>query len=159
MLALAFLILMLQQHCAKGVYIYIYILDELLGITDEWLLAHVTRNMFGPGFNHGVCLVLALAMLWCIFDSSRDGLVPDCIRSLVVGAYSDLGQWNALENGTNPVKKVPRAVDGHDSEVIIDEIIGGGGVEMVMEMSVYDWVCIVRRYVCFPSKFCIYVVS
>jgi hypothetical protein len=45
----------------------------------------------------------------------------------VVGAYSDLGQQNALENGTNPVKKVPLAVDGHDSEVIFDEIIGGGG--------------------------------
>ena len=62
-----------------------------------------------------------------IFDSSGDGLVPDCIQSHVVGAYSNLGQWNALENGTNPVKKVPLAVDGHDLEVIIDEIIGGDG--------------------------------
>ena len=43
-----------------------------------------------------------------------DGLVPDCIRSHVVGAYSDLDQRNALENDTNPVKKVPLAVDGHD---------------------------------------------
>ncbi len=44
----------------------------------------------------------------------------------MVGVY-DLGQWNALENGTYPMKKLPLAVDGHDSEVIIDEIIGGDG--------------------------------
>ena len=127
MLALAFLTLMLklQQHCEKGVCAYI--LDEFSGITDEWLLAHVTPNMVGHGFNHGVCLVLAHSMLWQIFDSYGDGLVPDCIRSHVVGAYSDLGQQNALENCTNPVKKVPLAVDGHDLEVIIDEIIGGDG--------------------------------
>jgi hypothetical protein len=62
-----------------------------------------------------------------ILLSSGDGLVPDCIRFHVVGAYSDLGQQNALENGTNPVKKVPLAVYGHDSEVIIDEIIVGDG--------------------------------
>ncbi len=74
--------------------------------------------MVGHGFDHGVCLVLARAMLWRIFDSSGDGLVPDCICSHVVGAYSDLGQWNALENGTNLVEKVPLAVDGHDLEVI-----------------------------------------
>ena len=41
-----------------------YILDELSGITDEWLLAHVTPNMVGRGFDQVVCLVLARAMLW-----------------------------------------------------------------------------------------------
>ena len=44
-----------------------------------------------------------------------------------MGAYSDLGQRNALENGTNPVKKVPLVLDGHDLEVLIDEIIGSDG--------------------------------
>jgi hypothetical protein len=96
-------------------------------ITDEWLLAHVTPNMVDHGFDHGVSLVLARAMLRQIFDSFGDGLVPDRIRSHVVGAYSDLSQQNALENGTNPVKKVTLAVDGHDLEVIIDEIFGGDG--------------------------------
>ena len=46
---------------------------------------------------------------------------------LVLRLVSDFGQRNALENGTNLVKKVSLAVDGHDSEVIFDEIIGGGG--------------------------------
>ena len=81
--------------------------------------------MVGRGFDHGVCIVLAPAVLWRMFDSSGDGLVPDCIHSHLVGAHSDLGQWNALENSTNPVKKVLPAVDGHDLEVIVDEIIGG----------------------------------
>ena len=71
MLALAFLILMLKlwQHCAKRVCVHTY---ELSGITDEWLLAHVTPNMVGCGFDHGVCLVLARAVLWQFFDSSGD---------------------------------------------------------------------------------------
>ena len=87
----------------------------------------MTPNVVGHGFNHGVCIVLASAMLWQIFDSSGDGFVPDCIRSHMVDAYSDLGHHNALENSTNPVKNVPFAVDGHDLEVIIHEIICGDG--------------------------------
>jgi hypothetical protein len=81
--------------------------------------------------------------MWAEFSSFPcDGLVPDCIYSIVVGAYSDLGQRNALENGTNPVKKEPLAVDGNDLEVIIDEIIGGDGakkkwMEKGMKMSLY----------------------
>ncbi len=32
---------------------------------------------------------------------------------------------NLLSVGTNPVKKIPLVVDGYDSEVLIDQVVGG----------------------------------
>ena len=51
------------------------------GIRDGWILDHVTPNMARSGIPHQVCLVLGKAMLWHVFDSCGDDLVPseECI--------------------------------------------------------------------------------
>ncbi len=43
----------------------------------------------------------------------------------ILQRYEDLSANNLLSVGTNPVKKIPLVVDGYDSEVLIDQVVGG----------------------------------
>lgn len=52
-------------------------------------------------------------------------VLPIEIRSRVMAAYDDLGENCSLEAGDNPVRKTPLGVAGIDSELIIEEIMGG----------------------------------
>jgi hypothetical protein len=94
------------------------------GISDQWILDYVVPNMVRGGVPRQVCLVLGRAALWRIFDPSGNNLVPEVMRARVMARYADLGANNALPSGMNPVKKVPLVVDGFDSDVMIDQIVG-----------------------------------
>ena len=108
-----------------------YAIDDLTGISDDWVLEHVVPCMVAHGINHQVCKVLGRAVLFRIFDSSGEHAIPYPIRECVMRAYNDLGARNALEEGGNPIKRLPLAVAGHDGEVII-EIIEEDGVASVV---------------------------
>ncbi len=94
------------------------------GISDGWILDHVTPNMARSGIPRQVCLVLGKAMLWCVFDSCGDDLVPSEQSIRIFQRYEDLGVNNLLPVGATPVRKIPLVVDGYDSEVLIDQIVG-----------------------------------
>ena len=102
-----------------------YKVELLSGISNGWILDHVTPNMAQCDIPRDVCLVLGRAMLWRIFDRSGEGLVPSAHRVRIMARYEDLGADNHLEPGTNPVKKVPVVVNGYDAEVLMDEIVVG----------------------------------
>jgi hypothetical protein len=46
------------------------------GISDGWIIDHVTPNMASAGIPRQVCLVLGGAMLWRLFDKYDEDLVP-----------------------------------------------------------------------------------
>ena len=104
--------------CKGGVVAYM--VDPLSGITSEWILEHVVPNIVAHGIDSQVCKVLGRAMLWRLFDRSGDDCFPQARRVQIMQAYNDLGGRNALEEGCNPVKRVPVVVSGHDSEVMMD---------------------------------------
>jgi hypothetical protein len=96
---------------------------EELGITDQWVLDYVVPHL-PAHLPRQVCVVLGRALLWKIFHSSGQHL-PAEIRNRVMSAYRDLPGIGAMEPGENPVLKIPLGVAGIDSELIIDEILGG----------------------------------
>jgi hypothetical protein len=81
-----------------------------------------------------VCIVLGRALLWRIFDKSGN-FIPKEIKRYVHGAYSNLGDQCTLENGVNPIKKIPLGISGNDAEVVIDELFTDEGFELVDEQG------------------------
>ena len=53
-----------------------YALERELGVSDGWIIDHVTPNMASAGIPQQVCLVFGRAMLWRIFDRCGEDLVP-----------------------------------------------------------------------------------
>ena len=60
--------------CKEG--IVMYAVERESGISDGWIIDHVTHNMASAGIQQQVCLVLGRAMLWQIFDRCGEDLVP-----------------------------------------------------------------------------------
>ena len=77
-------------------------------------------NMVALGIDSQVCKVLGRAMLWRLFDRSGDDCFPQAHECKSCRLTMILGERNALEEGCNPVKRVPVVVSGHDSEVMMD---------------------------------------
>jgi hypothetical protein len=61
--------------CKGGVIAYL--IDEISGVTDAWILEHVVPNMVNHGIDHQVCKVLGRAVLWRLFDRSGDDAFPE----------------------------------------------------------------------------------
>ena len=101
----------------------VFMQKEESGITDQWILDYVVPNM-AHHLPCQACVVLGRALLWKIFHVSGK-VLPIEIRSRVMAAYDDLGENYSLEAGDNPVRKTPLGVAGIDSELIIEEIMGG----------------------------------
>lgn len=97
--------------------------DEESCITDCWILDHITPHMARCGIPREVCLILGRAMLWRMFDSSGDELVPAEQKRRIMERYADIPH-KTIQLGVNPVKKVPLIVDGFDAEVLIETAEG-----------------------------------
>ena len=118
-----------------------YVVKKESGITDQWILDYVVPNMKAatwegnPMVPTQACIVLGRALLWKIFHTSGEkGVNPD-IRTRVMSAYADLGDRDTLEEGENPVRKIPLGVTGVDAELIIDELMQDESEEkQVMEV-------------------------
>lgn len=87
-------------------------------------MEHVTPNMVRCGVAREVCLVLGRAMLWRVFDSSGELLVPEDQKQRILDRYSDI-RHKTIADGSNPIKKVPLIVDGFDAEVLMETVEGG----------------------------------
>ena len=128
-----------------------YVVKDASGITDQWVLDYVVPSMrsatyrppfsapneFAAAIPDQVCIVLGRALLWKVFDSSREkqegGVAPQ-IRARIMDAYASLGGRNTLGQGENPMKKIPLGVIGVDGELIIDVLAQdaepGNGVDV-----------------------------
>ena len=60
--------------CKGGVIAYL--VDEMSGITDKWILDHVVPNMVRHGIDEQVCKVLGHSVLWRLFNRSGDDAFP-----------------------------------------------------------------------------------
>jgi hypothetical protein len=118
--------------CKGGPVAYIH--AEESSITDDWILQYVvpaTRQKL----SHEVCIVLGRALLWRIFDKSGNFIPKEIKRCVHEDAYSNLGDQCTLENGVNPIKKIPLGIGGNDVEVVIDELFTDEGFELVDEQG------------------------
>ena len=113
--------------CKGGVIAYV--VDQMSGVTDKWILDHVVPNMVRKGIDEQVCKVLGRSVLWRVFDRSGDDAFPPHRREQIMSAYRDLGARNVLEEGCNPIKRKPLIISGHDTEVIIDLLLDDGSDE------------------------------
>ena len=96
-----------------------YVVDPLSGVTDQWILDHVVPNLTKK-VTPEVAKVLGRAVLFRVFDNSCGDAFPPHRREQIFEAYSDLGFRNQLVDGSNPIKRKPLVVSGHDSEVVMD---------------------------------------
>lgn len=101
-----------------------FVVKDEAGITDQWILDYVVPHI-AQRVPRAASLVFGRALLWKLFDPETKHHVPAEIRTRVSNAYR--GITTTLEEGDNPVRKVPLGVMGMDAELIIDEIIGGDG--------------------------------
>ena len=96
-----------------------YVVDPLSGVTDQWILDHVVPNLTKKVIPE-VTKVLGHAVLFHVFDHSGKDAFPPHRHEQILEALADLGFRNQLAEGTNPVKRKPLVVSGHDSEVVMD---------------------------------------
>ncbi len=106
-----------------------YVIKKESGIIDQWVLDYIVPSMRAAKWEgtemvpNQACIVLGRALLWKIFHSSGEkGVAPE-IRARVLHAYADLGDRNTLENGDNPVRKIPLGIIGVDGELIVEELM------------------------------------
>ena len=133
--------------CKGGVIAYV--VDQMSGVTDKWILDHGVPNMVRKGIDEQVCKVLGRSILWRVFDWSGDDAFPPHRREQIMSAYQDLGACNVLEEGCNPIKRKPLIISGHDTEVIIDLLLDDGSDEHLVWMFEEAWLYRTKRYVCF----------
>jgi len=100
-----------------------YQLRENSGITDNWMLETVIPNG-RTMVDDAAAVIIGKALLWYSFVPEGHAGVPAALRARIRDAYALIN--NDFEAGTNPVRKIPVVVTGHDGEVYIDEIPDGG---------------------------------
>ena len=96
-----------------------YVVDPLSGVTDQWILDHVVPNLTKK-VTPEVAKVLGRAVLFRVFDNSCGDAFPPHRCEQILKAYSDLGFRKQLVEGTNPIKRKPLVVSGHNAEVVMD---------------------------------------
>lgn len=104
-----------------------YNLKQGCGLSDEWLIEHVTpaiRERFGDG----VAAILAKPLLWACQDAECASMVPGSIRTRVLNALVNVAQQSSLSSGENCVEKVLTVANEADGEVFFDEVrdVAGG---------------------------------
>ena len=96
-----------------------YLLRDNSGITDNWILTNVIPHGCRM-IDEQAAVILGKALLWFSFAQEGQAGMPDPLRARIQDAYALI--HNELEDGTNPVNKIPVVVTGHDGEVYIDDI-------------------------------------
>lgn len=97
-----------------------YVLNEDSGISNDWLIDHIVPHMAAYGIDSHVCLVLARALLWALFDETQALRIPEPRRQQMMHAYNSLGERNRVPAGENPVQRKALVIVGQDAEVVID---------------------------------------
>jgi hypothetical protein len=89
------------------------------GITNNWVLEKVVPHA-RLLVSDETALVLGRALLWYAFTLEGSDDIPAPLLQRIQNAYNELN--NNLQEGMNPVLKVPVIVTGQDAQVFIDEI-------------------------------------
>ena len=113
---------------AKAAYILctvgaeVYLMQEELGITDEWVKDHIVPNMVAAGVPAQVCLVLGCSVLWKVakrfLDADAGHLISSEVVERMMSAFHDLGKRNELPVNMNPVNRVNICVSGIDAKTV-----------------------------------------
>lgn len=92
------------------------------GISDQWLAANVVPHILQrfPGETSGLGMTLALPLLWACIDESMENKVPVDLRDRIRHAYAAIRQ---LDQGINPVIKVPIIIYRAEERLLIDELM------------------------------------
>ncbi|KAL9179019.1 hypothetical protein ACHAXT_011992 [Thalassiosira profunda] len=121
-----------SKLCMGG--ICLYKLKPGSGLSDEWLIEHVTPAIRAR-FDDGVAAILARPLLWACLDAELVQMVPPGIRLRVLNALQGAAAPNTLAPGENPVEKVLMYASENDGDVTFDEVpsnlthggtVGGG---------------------------------
>lgn len=96
-----------------------YVVREEANVTNDWILQFVVPHL-RTTVDDEVAKILGRALLWYAFTPEGQADIPENIFNRIRHAY--VGVANDLEEGANPVKKVPLVVTGGEGEVYIDEI-------------------------------------
>lgn len=87
-----------------------YHIKEFSGINDSWVCENVTPNI-QKKYGSKVAAVLGRALLWRIYDPDQSHVVPSDISTRVKDLFNRV-QSSRLEDGENPIAKVPLDVRG-----------------------------------------------
>ena len=102
----------------KGGAIY-YHLKADSKITNDWILTHVVP-LINAKYGPSIANVLGRALLWRIFDPEQSKVVNLRVVSRVKAAYCVVFSYNCLDEGENPVAKIPITLSEIDGEVSIE---------------------------------------
>ena len=97
-----------------------YVLQEGSGVTNDWLAQYVVPHilMKYPREPNSVGMTLALPLLWACMAPEMNDNVPENLKQRVRTAYAAIQQ---LDEGVNPVKKVPLIVYRIEDDLKIEE--------------------------------------
>ena len=100
-----------------------YKLWENSNISKQWLYDNVVPRLkdFYEDASCHVAEVLALPLLYACMDDTLQARVPQAIRDRVRAGYAEI---RTLEEGVNPVMKVPLTVYQINGQLFIDELQG-----------------------------------
>jgi hypothetical protein len=96
---------------------------EESGVTDVFILHYVTPHVRIRS-GDATAIILGRALLWYAFSEPGATDIPLDILNRIREAYGAIAT-NNLPDGTNPVKKIPLVITGHEGEVYIDDIPDG----------------------------------
>lgn len=100
-----------------------YVIKDGSGITSEFLIQYVVPRI-AQKFPHDVSVVLGTALLWRIFSQDGEAAIPQVIRQWVIVAYQII---KLLDDGINPISKIPLVITGDEGEVYMDPIAEDDG--------------------------------
>ena len=90
-----------SRLCFKGVCKYV--MKEQAGVTDDWLIHHVTPRITGM-FGKKVGAILAKPLLWAAFDPIWAETIEPTIRSRIISQFIRMDR--NLGDNVNPVSKI-----------------------------------------------------
>jgi ribosomal protein S15P/S13E len=104
--------------CVNGPVMYC--LRNNSGVSREWLLNHVVRNIVQSGaIEENVALRLSLALLWGAMENEVD-LVPSGLKNRICEAYNQLISNQVQDRTwTNPVQKIILFIHGEEDQLRI----------------------------------------
>lgn len=100
-----------------------YVIKDGSGITSEFLIQYVVPRI-AQKFPRDVAVVLGTALLWRIFSQDGEAAIPQVIRQRVIVAYQII---KLLDDGINPISRIPLVITGDEGEVYMDPIAEDDG--------------------------------
>ena len=76
-----------------------YEINQLSGITDDWILEHVVPCIVSHGLPWQVCIIIGCAVLFQLYDRTGEDAVQIPMMESIMRVYNNLGGCNVLEQG------------------------------------------------------------